>query len=697
MMEKAKTKEPAHHSSENIENDNNIKAEKLDPILAMVLWTLNNRGKIKTEILSKDSLRTFQALEKEGFVKVGKGEIKLTKKAIEEVIEPIEEARAKGKKAKKGHKIEVLEKFSPVPFADQIINEFGGHIFSDKTGTIWAYSELEGYWIEAELNIMASLRNDYFNDLQQQNHYVNEIISYLRESLYEDGRTEKPDWHFINLANGIFDLEKQKLEPHNSWYFFTNRIELRLDENIKDCPKIHKLFSDWVDEEDIITLYELVAYSLVDNYKYQKMFFIVGKGYNGKGKFAEIIQKTVGQENVIGISLDGLVEREFEKIRLQNKKVNIAGEINLKELKKTDTIKMLTGGDIITARRLYHMGVEFINTCKIIFLTNSPPMTTDKTKGFYRRVFVQEFTRDFEGAEDNPNIIDDLEEEEFQGLLSVCLHKILPALIKRRFKFTQDKSTEKMEEIYERLSNPLSNFIYEQFTENSESFIPIKVFKTLFKTWCQDNGDNIWSDKKLGSTMKNTMGFSVGKKKIKENYREDYNTILGSKFYTKGTEVSQECYLGILLKSQKISDSSDSRGFSQSPLYVGETSSKTSDTSDTSDFGLGRKKQKEEIKNTTSDFVPDKQKENPNSNGEKQKEENNNAKKIVSKILQGLNIIPGDHGREDAKHLIIMCNKAGLTTAEAIEAIEAIGGIETEPHGTNTVYDFSDSVGEASS
>ena len=631
------------------------------------------------------------------------------------------------KNEEKGKKqIEILQKFSPVPFAEQIIRDYDRNIFSDTEGTIWGYSHLKGFWEDVELVVMASLRNNYFNDSQQQNHYVAEIISYLRQALYEEGRNKKPGWKYINLANGIFDMEKEDLLPHSPSFFFTNRIELGVDENIKECPKIHKLFSDWVDKEDIITLYEMVAYSLVDNYKYQKMFFIVGKGYNGKGKFAEIIQKTVGQENVIGISLDGLVEREFEKIRLQNKKVNIAGEINVKELKKTDTIKMLTGGDTITARRLYHMGVEFVNTCKLVFLTNSPPMTKDKTKGFYRRVFVQMFTRDFEGS-DNPNIIDELEIEEFQGLLSVCLYKILPALIKRKFKFTRDKNTEEMEEIYERLSNPLSNFIYEKFVETSDGFIPIKVFKTLFKTWCQENGDNIWSDKKLGSTMKNTLGFSVGKRNIPEGSREYLNNILGTEFYEAGTEIRQESYLGISLKNIKVSDGSDGRGFSESLLYVRNTSSKTSDTSDTSDSGPGRKKQKEEIKNTTSDIISKKQKENTNSNSEKSKEENKDAREEKGKkplttlttgnneektqeevrenenknlcdkkdksnsILRHLGIAPGVEKKIDFHELLERYKNNGFSEGEALTLIGEAGGIITKLNG-NIVFDFSFSL-----
>ncbi len=104
--EKAKPIRPLHHSSENIENDNNLKPKKLDPILAMVLWTLEKRGEIEVKILSEESLATFQALEKQDYVKISKGEIKLTEKAIKGIIDPLKKAGGdkKNHKAKKGEK-----------------------------------------------------------------------------------------------------------------------------------------------------------------------------------------------------------------------------------------------------------------------------------------------------------------------------------------------------------------------------------------------------------------------------------------------------------------------------------------------------------------------------------------------------------------------------------------------------------------
>lgn len=105
MMEKAKAKpiRPAHHSSKNKANVNDGLPKILDPIAAMVLWTLGKRGKIEVKILSEESLATFHALEKEGFVEVGKGVVKLTKRGIKEIIEPMEKAWGdKKNQAKKG-------------------------------------------------------------------------------------------------------------------------------------------------------------------------------------------------------------------------------------------------------------------------------------------------------------------------------------------------------------------------------------------------------------------------------------------------------------------------------------------------------------------------------------------------------------------------------------------------------------------
>ena len=122
------------------------------------------------------------------------------------------------------------------------------------------------------------LRVEVFEIEQEKSVYVNEVVTHIIEAYRDNGRAlDKPDWRVINLINGTFDLVTGELHQHSPEWFFTGRIELSLDENITECPEIDKLFSDWVDEKDIISLYEMVAYSLVDTYKYQKYFFLIGR------------------------------------------------------------------------------------------------------------------------------------------------------------------------------------------------------------------------------------------------------------------------------------------------------------------------------------------------------------------------------------------------------------------------------------
>ena len=585
------------------------------------------------------------------------------------------------------------EKFTPVPFAEHIKDRYNGHVFSDRAGIIWAYSELNGFWQKAEKYIRRTLRVDFFRDEQQKENYVNEVILYIREAYFDEDMDEKPEWRYINLINGVFDLEKQALEPHNHWFFFTNRVELRVDKDIKNCPQIDKLFHDWVNEDEVITLYEMVAYSLVDTYKYQKYFFLIGSGNNGKGKFAEILTRMVGKGNVSGLSLEDIAERQFEKVKLRYKKVNIAGEINIKKLNKTDAIKRLVAGDTISARTLYHESEEFINSCKLFFLTNSLPETEDRTKGFYRRFFPQMFNREFFGDADNPDIIDNLREEEFQGLLYTCLFGVLPALIQRKWKFTHDRTEPELEKIYEELSNPLSLFIKENFEEDSKDFVPIRVFIQMFQNWLQERGGSNWTSKKIGASV-SRQGFQKARKKQTEEQTKIFNEIMGDDFYKSDADNGWDSYIGIRPNHTFHTFHTFSGNL---PCIAQILLEKPMKPMKPMNPEPEEKQQTDKTKNETYEPTTKNRKKNTCSNGENPKEEHKEARKIVSKILHGLNIVPGDHGREDAKHLILMCNKAGLTTAEAIEAIEDIGGIETEPFGSNTVYDFSDSAGEASS
>jgi hypothetical protein len=145
------------------------------------------------------------------------------------------------------------------------------------------------------------------------------------------------------------------------------------------------------------------------------------------------------------------------------------------------------------------------------------PKTRDTTDAFYRRAFLVNFERRF--VED-PKVLTQLEllarsdagAQEFEWLLYRAV-QTLHGLIERNFVFTGHKSVEEARAEYERLSNPLRQFIQEncERTFSSDDYIFKFEFLERFNEWLAQRGQNAYNDRRLGRDMAE-LGFETGQR-----------------------------------------------------------------------------------------------------------------------------------------------------------------------------------------
>jgi len=217
------------------------------------------------------------------------------------------------------------------------------------------------------------------------------------------------------------------------------------------------------------------------------------------------MSRMVGQENFSSVSLHEIQNQRFAGASLMKKHVNIAGEMTYDDIKNTDLLKQLCGGDTIRGDRKFLSAVIFINHAKLIFATNSIPQTKDCSDAFFRRAFLVQFPKQFEkdpGLEtklrsDTPEMT-----REFEGLV-IKVISYLKKLKEQNFIFTHDISIQASRKIYQSLSNPLTQFIAQHMdhTRNSDDYIIKAEFMERLNDWLQDQGLNTYTDKRIGRSM----------------------------------------------------------------------------------------------------------------------------------------------------------------------------------------------------
>lgn len=302
----------------------------------------------------------------------------------------------------------------------------------------------------------------------------------------------------IQFKDTIFDIKTGERFKASHEFFVTNPIPYELhEENFEQTPVMDKIFTEWVGEENVKKLYEIIAYCMLPDYPIHRIFCFIGSGMNGKSKYLELLRKFIGQENCCSTELDTLCTSRFEVTRLHKKLVCQMGETNFGEMNKTSMLKKLSGGDLIGFEYKGKDCFEDKNYAKLIIATNNLPSTTDKTIGFYRRWMIIDFPNQFSEAKD---ILAEIPEEEYNALASKCCF-ILKELLDRRA-FTNEGSVEERMKKYEDHSNPLEKFIKENIEEDVDGYIWKFEFEEKLNAWCKDNRFREMSDVAIGKKMK---------------------------------------------------------------------------------------------------------------------------------------------------------------------------------------------------
>ena len=412
----------------------------------------------------------------------------------------------------------VLPRFQAQMFAEWLLERYRFWATGKASrGDFYRYDDRAGLWRDDAESFLDRLlwEGDILPDEWKRTYTVNEIIAGVRAQSWRPENLPEPPLRLIPFKNGVYDLKTAKLRPFAAEDYFTWCLPWPYDPSA-ESDFLREKIGNFTDE--IRThFWELLAYCLYREYPFQRFFLWVGRGSNGKSFLALTLAHALGMENVSGVSLADLQNNRFAGASLYRKLANIAGEVSYADLEHTDLLKKATGTDFLQAERKYRDSFQFENHAKLLFLTNEVPKTRDTTEAFYRRAFIVPFEQRF--IED-PRVLDELKSlarsaagvPEFAWLLAQAV-KTLHELIQRDFKFTGTLTPDQAKAIYEKLSNPLTQFIEEtcERTRDPGDYVLKSEFSERLNDWLSSKGHNRYSDRRLGREM-GDLGFESGQR-----------------------------------------------------------------------------------------------------------------------------------------------------------------------------------------
>ncbi|MBW6469599.1 MAG: bifunctional DNA primase/polymerase [Methanosarcinaceae archaeon] len=297
-----------------------------------------------------------------------------------------------------------------------------------------------------------------------------------------ENKPKDPNKSWVQFGDKVFDFETERIFDATHTYFMTNPIPHSMGVST-DTPVMDKLFTDWVGEDYVDILYEIIAYCCVLDYPIHNIFCFIGSGSNGKSKYLQLVKHFVGEHNTTDTDLEALITNRFECAKLYKKLVCKMGETNFNSIKNTGLLKRLCGQDDVTFESKNKTPISGVNYAKILIATNSLPSSGDTSDGYYRRWKIIDFPNQFKSKKD---VLATIPAHEYNNL-AVKITKILPRLIGTGIFTNEDKSIEESKNKYIEASNPLPAYIDRFCDSDVNGFVGYIDFYTQYQKFLRDN------------------------------------------------------------------------------------------------------------------------------------------------------------------------------------------------------------------
>lgn len=333
------------------------------------------------------------------------------------------------------------------------------------------------------------------------NDFVNQVFGVIKRRTIINREEADKYKHLISLKNGLYDLDKSELIPHNPDFFITYQIPVNYNRE-KTCPAILKFFSEIVSGQDVDTLKQIIGYCLHKGYPFKVFFILLGDHDTGKSTYCNLLTKFVGSDNVSAIPIQDLQHR-FRSVGLIDKLANVVADLSTKAIKDVGMVKQLTGNDLIGAEYKYGAPFQFRNHAKLIFATNELPWISPYTnEAFYERIKFVLFPNTFD--QNNRDI--DLEnklttDDELSGLLNIALEELWMILTDKEFYHcnTADENRKIWESAIR--GDTVTNFL-KSCVKSPKNWIEKDELYQAYITWCTQGTQMPVSKSKFGREMK---------------------------------------------------------------------------------------------------------------------------------------------------------------------------------------------------
>lgn len=299
------------------------------------------------------------------------------------------------------------------------------------------------------------------------------------------------DPHLLNTTGGVVDLRTGKLNEPDPTQLHTRSATTAPNPDMP-TPRWNAFLADTFGDDPEITGYvqRLAGYSASADVGTHVLPFLHGGGSNGKSVFLDALRALLGDYATTAphdFLMHTRSSHETELARLQGMRLVICSEVNQEDRFDEAKMKMLTGGDTITARFMRQDHFTFEPTHHLWLMGNHQPEVKSGGTSFWRRLRLVPFTRTVPTEKRVENLARIMVEEEGPGILAWIVEGA-------RQYFThglQDPDAVKAAtETYAAEEDHMSRFLDECCHVGGGNLVKLetKKLRAAYETWCMGEG-----------------------------------------------------------------------------------------------------------------------------------------------------------------------------------------------------------------
>lgn len=340
------------------------------------------------------------------------------------------------------------------------------------------------------------------------------------------------DAHPYHLCTpgGVVNLTTGQLDPADPADLHTRITTVAPDPT---CPTprwdrfLQQTFNGQADLIEFVQ--RLAGYSSLGVVTRHILPFLIGPGGNGKSVFLDVLRALLGDyaaTTPAKFLMAGINQHETEIARLSGLRLVISSEVNEEDRFDEAKVKLLTGGDALTARFMHQNHFTFTPTHTLWLMGNHQPRVSSGGDSFWRRLRLVPFNYTVPKEERVEGLDNLLVEEEGPGILAWVVAGATKAIATG---LQEPDVVMAATNVYASEEDHLARFIEDRVNLGGDKYArePTAKVRQAYDTWCRDQGEKPMSPQAFG-------------RELRTRFNVDQTRAHGVRYYTGLTLLADE-------------------------------------------------------------------------------------------------------------------------------------------------------------